>query len=76
MCMEFMHFPRPRTLHVCILVDGEWDLWTDWTPCNVTCGGGELWRTRQCEQPKHGGLDCEGDSIQVKDCNTFPCPGE
>ncbi|KAL5016463.1 hypothetical protein ScPMuIL_006052 [Solemya velum] len=55
-------------------VDGEWNPWTSWTPCNVSCGGGQLWRTRECENPKHGGFECEGDSLEVEDCNTFHCP--
>lgn len=26
----------------------EWGLWSSWTSCTVTCGGGEKMKTRKC----------------------------
>ncbi|KAL5017646.1 hypothetical protein ScPMuIL_007235 [Solemya velum] len=55
-------------------MDGVWHSWTPWTQCNVTCGGGQLWRTRQCEEPRHGGLECTGEVEEREECNQFDCP--
>ncbi|KAL7977859.1 hypothetical protein Chor_010811 [Crotalus horridus] len=45
-----------------------WDPWTGWSPCSVSCGGGEQLRSRHCRQP-----DCRGLSSQSKTCNTHVC---
>lgn len=59
----------------CVVVDGYWHEWSNWTSCNVSCGGGSIWRRRRCEQPLFGGENCTGPSVELQDCNTFPCPG-
>ena len=58
-----------------VSVDGEWNQWTDWDTCNVTCGGGRQGRVRTCNQAQHGGQDCEGAAEEERDCNTHACPG-
>ncbi|XP_069128273.1 SCO-spondin-like isoform X2 [Argopecten irradians] len=55
-------------------VDGEWDLWSNWTSCNVSCGGGMTWRTRDCVEPLYGGAPCNGTNMETDDCNIHECP--
>ena len=61
------------------LVDGAYSPWSDWTPCTVTCGGGESLRSRQCSNPspEFGGRDCSslGSSTETIKCKIDPCPG-
>ncbi len=59
-------------------VDGGWTQWTDWMPCSITCGRGHSVKHRQCEEPEpeHGGLNCSGQYMQVKDCESNPCTRE
>lgn len=53
------------------LVDGGWGDWSDWSKCLVICGGGELIRERKCNNFKFvvNGKDCEGDEVEMKECN-------
>ncbi|XP_052257629.1 SCO-spondin-like [Dreissena polymorpha] len=55
-------------------VDGSWSLWTKWSQCNVTCGGGSSGRTRFCAEGMFGGSNCTGPAKEFKVCNTFECP--
>ncbi|KAH3796045.1 hypothetical protein DPMN_149609 [Dreissena polymorpha] len=57
-------------------VNGMWSLWTDWSSCGVTCGGGYQSRERQCTNPAPGpgGLICQGPDDETKYCNTEKCP--
>ncbi|ESN92609.1 hypothetical protein HELRODRAFT_164684 [Helobdella robusta] len=55
-------------------IDGTWKEWRDWSSCSITCGGGRQIRTRECNPPKYGGLDCPGDNTMEKFCNDEPCP--
>ncbi|XP_043922260.1 SCO-spondin-like [Protopterus annectens] len=45
-----------------------WSIWSTWSRCSVTCGGGEQTRTRTCLQ-----TECEGLAVQSKTCNTQVC---
>ncbi|XP_048741741.1 A disintegrin and metalloproteinase with thrombospondin motifs 4-like isoform X2 [Ostrea edulis] len=67
----------------CKTVDGGWTdfgTFTNWTSCNVTCGGGTTTRkqVRTCTNPApvHGGKNCSGPRVKIekKDCNLNPCP--
>jgi len=63
--------------HPC-LVDGVWSAWTDWTSCNVPCGGGNRVRTRMCHYNLTSGftkrgMHCEGDAQETIHCNTHLC---
>ncbi|NXL77816.1 HMCN1 protein, partial [Leptocoma aspasia] len=57
-------------------VDGKWSLWSSWSACSVSCGGGSRQRTRHCSDPapQFGGHKCEGSDIQMDFCNSDPCP--
>lgn len=63
-----------------VVVNGGYSPWSDWTPCTVTCGGGESIRTRQCTNPspEFGGKDCSylGASTETLKCRNDPCPGK
>lgn len=63
--------------YVCFdTVDGVFRAWTEWSGCTLTCGNGTQNRNRSCEGPFFEGKNCTGDWDQIKDCNTFPCPGK
>ncbi|XP_053393892.1 SCO-spondin-like isoform X2 [Mercenaria mercenaria] len=55
-------------------VDGVWKEWASWSACNVTCGGGTRWRSRDCEGPFYGGAECPGHNMSTEACNTHECP--
>ena len=58
-------------------VNCEWEEFTEWTHCNQTCGGGMQERIREKRmESKYDGLDCEGDAIEERECNTQECPGK
>ena len=46
--------------------------WGDWSPCNVTCGGGQQSRSRSVIQPAVGEGKC-GPVSQIQKCNTNVC---
>lgn len=57
----------------CLDLDGEYQEWTAWSECTVTCGGGTSTRTRECIGAEGGG-QCPGAGEESLDCNTDPCP--
>ncbi|XP_078600508.1 coadhesin-like [Branchiostoma floridae x Branchiostoma japonicum] len=59
-------------------IDGGWGAWSNWTACDVTCGGGLMHRTRECDSPapEHGGNPCVGNNQESVACGTGPCPGK
>ncbi|XP_060579836.1 uncharacterized protein LOC132736665 isoform X2 [Ruditapes philippinarum] len=56
-------------------VNGGWSDWSE-SVCSKTCGSGIIYRTRKCDSPTPDiyGLDCIGTAIEIKPCNTQPCP--
>ena len=44
----------------------------------MTCGEGEMTRSRVCNkpEPQHGGQDCIGDSVETEKCNLQSCSGK
>ncbi|XP_013408767.1 coadhesin [Lingula anatina] len=72
-----MHKQKKRcTLKKCP-IDGDWSLWTDWTPCSVTCGTGSHTRSRECvaPRPRFGGRPCTGNDTDVLSCYVdIACP--
>jgi len=60
------HIPTPRPC--------ELSLWTVWTPCTVTCGGGQSSRERNIiSWPDHNGEACAAHLFETKACNTERC---
>ena len=58
-------------------MDCEWGEYGEWTPCTKTCDGGFQTRFRDVIQDSlNGGLDCEGESTDLRVCNEHACPGE
>merc|ERR1719494_1213049 len=61
-------------------INGGYTLWSDWSECSETCGGGTTKRYRFCTnpEPKYGGKTCKGrnlgNDVQTKSCNTHDCP--
>ncbi|XP_048205880.1 complement component C8 beta chain isoform X1 [Perognathus longimembris pacificus] len=49
-----------------IPIDGQWNCWSDWTPCS----GGRKTRQRQCNNPspQHEGSPCAGPASEMLDC--------
>ncbi|ROI48994.1 SCO-spondin [Anabarilius grahami] len=58
-----------------VSVDGQWSEWTQWSGCDVPCGGGLMVRNRTCSNPppKNGGRDCDGMSRQTHACHMQSC---
>ncbi|KAL9971012.1 hypothetical protein ACROYT_G023488 [Oculina patagonica] len=60
--------------------DGAYSKWSDWSDCDVTCGGGLMQRYRSCNtpSPSNGGRDCAtkglGPAMESKACNLIACP--
>ncbi|KAJ8314516.1 hypothetical protein KUTeg_006666 [Tegillarca granosa] len=57
-------------------IDGNWNTWSAWATCSLTCGGGSQNRSRQCTNPapQYNGADCVGSPSSIQDCNTHNCP--
>ena len=59
------------------LVDGGLSEWSQWSTCELPCGGSVVNRTRLCNNPppQNGGAYCNGQQVETKlECVT-PCPG-
>jgi hypothetical protein len=60
---------RPCPIY-CVFAD-----WDAWGPCSADCGQGETQRTREVAVPaQHGGKVCEGEALEVQECQIAPCP--
>lgn len=57
-------------------VNGRYSEWSSWSECSESCGGGQMKRTRQCNDPAplRGGKPCHGPSVDTKSCNKIKCP--
>jgi hemicentin len=53
------------------LLDKAWGEWGLWSPCSISCEGGQQTRTRLCNNI--GGQPCPGEDSQLQTCNTQPC---
>ena len=69
----------------CLLVNGNWGAWTEYTQCSVSCGGGTRQRRRVCVGTAHGGLACllsDGSGLRGSEerenqiCNSNECPSK
>ncbi|XP_033860615.1 adhesion G protein-coupled receptor B3-like isoform X1 [Acipenser ruthenus] len=54
-------------------VDGQWQEWSAWSECSVTCSNGTQQRTRQCSAAAHGGSECRGHWAESRECYNPDC---
>ncbi|XP_023818797.1 adhesion G protein-coupled receptor B3 isoform X5 [Oryzias latipes] len=54
-------------------VDGQWQEWSSWSVCSVTCANGTQQRTRQCSAAAHGGSECRGHWAESRECHNPDC---
>lgn len=61
----------------CDPIHGNWSVWSKFSDCSKSCGGGLQTRTRHCDNPspQYGGLNCTGESTDIRNCNEHDCPG-
>ncbi|KAI8745416.1 hemicentin-1-like [Biomphalaria glabrata] len=55
--------------------NGSWCEWSEWNSCSTTCQHNSLQgrhRLCACPAPKNGGLNCQGDSLEVRRCEKVP----
>lgn len=53
----------------------EWDAWTEWSACPVTCDGAIRTHSRvKKQEERNGGLPCVGNNTEREGCNEDPCP--
>ncbi|XP_035252269.1 cartilage intermediate layer protein 1-like [Anguilla anguilla] len=57
-------------------VQGEWDPWSEWTPCSAQCDQVALQvRSRKCSlYSQQRGQQCIGSATEKKTCKGPPCP--
>lgn len=55
-----------------------WSAWSQWTPCDRVCDGGNSWRERACMGAHSGGVckNCVGHAREARECNTHSCQGQ
>ena len=60
------------------VVNGNWSVWSAWTPCDATCGTGSRSKFRICDNPppENNGKFCEGEFEEKGDCKLTDCPGK
>ncbi|XP_064172797.1 adhesion G protein-coupled receptor B3 isoform X6 [Anguilla rostrata] len=54
-------------------VDGQWQEWSPWSDCSVTCANGTQQRTRHCSAAAHGGSECRGHWAESRECYNPDC---
>ncbi|XP_013387743.1 SCO-spondin [Lingula anatina] len=67
---------RPCNLQPCIVpINGNWGQWLSWGACSASCGPGQQFRSRLCDNPapQNGGLSCPGPANEGRDCFIAPC---
>ncbi|XP_065056469.1 coadhesin-like isoform X2 [Rhopilema esculentum] len=57
------------------VVNGGWSLWSEYSPCSVTCGSGTKVRMRTCTNPvpENNGAECTGVRVETQSCDMGPC---
>ena len=56
---------RDCNKHMC---EDSWGCWSEWSPCNVSCGWGVKSRYRTCL-----GQKCKGVTKEEEPCQDQPC---
>ena len=57
-------------------VNGAWGMWSAYSICTKSCGGGTMTRTRVCDNPApaHSGTNCPDVNTESAPCNSHTCP--
>nr|XP_033793243.1 adhesion G protein-coupled receptor B3 isoform X4 [Geotrypetes seraphini] len=63
---------KPCNIALCP-VDGQWQEWSSWGLCSVTCSNGTQQRSRQCTPAAHGGSECRGPWAESRECHNPDC---
>uniref|UniRef100_A0A8C3ILD6 Adhesion G protein-coupled receptor B3 n=1 Tax=Chrysemys picta bellii TaxID=8478 RepID=A0A8C3ILD6_CHRPI len=63
---------KPCNIALCP-VDGQWQEWSSWSHCSVTCSNGTQQRSRQCTAAAHGGSECRGPWAESRECHNPEC---
>ena len=65
-----------KIIFICT-IDGGWGVWSAWSECPVTCGGGQQIRSRLCNSPapNNGGATCPGQNQDSQACSIQTCGG-
>ena len=51
-----------------------WGEWGEWSDCSTTCGLESTQRMRSIKKEAiNGGLECQGDNREQKNCNEITC---
>ncbi|KAL4217009.1 hypothetical protein ACF0H5_023465 [Mactra antiquata] len=56
--------------------DGEWQDWSSWTECSVSCDTGIKSRHRNCSESSFFGHTCVGDALENELCQEKSCAHE
>ena len=51
-----------------------WGVWSIWSSCSATCGGGTSDRSRECLNGDAGDEGCAGDLVEAVVCGEDACP--
>nr|XP_020752753.1 adhesion G protein-coupled receptor B3 isoform X2 [Odocoileus virginianus texanus] len=63
---------KPCNIALCP-VDGQWQEWSSWSQCSVTCSNGTQQRSRLCTAAAHGGSECRGPWAESRECYNPEC---
>lgn len=56
--------------------DCQFEPWSDWTACSITCGGEGVQTRSRGQIPAVGnGKECVGPEIETRSCSSAPCEG-
>jgi len=80
MCGGSVHDTQVCNMADCpgsVTVDCSWSDWSKWSTCSVTCGNGEMSRTRSVKHaPERGGRLCEAATTAERAKCGIPCEAE
>ena len=65
------------TWMLCLSANCTCGMWTKWSDCSHTCGGGIQLRERDCVAPKYmKDMFCDNDKKESRLCRSEPCPSK
>ena len=71
MLFWFIHLHFKERFFLFITVNGYWSSWLPWNPYQSA----DQTRSRHCNEPQNGGLNCEGEQFEARDL-TIPLIGK